>query len=107
MNHFFERKTMWLDPPASSDRGTLFTLNKVDPSTVSQNYKVEISASGELVSLHFGKLRISKFLQGSPEILGSLPKWSDQPAQSIEQDFKLPVLLESIGALMNQASPQK
>ncbi|HAF58341.1 MAG TPA: hypothetical protein DCL00_02005 [Opitutae bacterium] len=107
LNHFFERKTMWLDPPASSDRGTLFTLNKVDPSTVSQNYKVEISASGELISLHFGKLRISKFSQGSPEILGSLPKWSDQPAQSTEQDFKLPVLLESIGALMNQASTQK
>ena len=43
---------MWLEPPASSDKGTVFTLKRIDPVSISQNYKVEISASGELVALH-------------------------------------------------------
>ncbi|MEK9773143.1 MAG: hypothetical protein VW576_06210 [Opitutae bacterium] len=107
LNHFFERKAMWLDPPASSDRGTVFTLNKIDPNSISQNYKIEISATGELISLHFGKLRITKFSQGNSEILSSLAPWPEQPEQINEADFQLPVLLESIGELMKQASSQQ
>ena len=29
LNHIYERKAMWLEPPASSDKGTVFTLKEL------------------------------------------------------------------------------
>ena len=72
LNHLFERKAMWLDPPVSSNLGTVFTLNRIDPELISKKYRIEISASGELISLHLGKLKINKFLQGDTEILNQI-----------------------------------
>ena len=104
LNHFFERKAMWLEPPASSDKGTVFTLKRIDPVSISQNYKVEISASGELVALHLGKLKITRFIQGEVEVLEKLFEWSEDLPQSKEEDFQLPILLETVGQLMKLAS---
>ena len=97
---------MWLEPPASSDKGTVFTLKRINPISISQNYKMEISASGELIALHLGKLKINRFIQGEREILESLSSWPEDLTQSQEKEFKLPTLLESVGKLMKLASSQ-
>ncbi len=107
LNHFFERKGMWLEPPASSEKGTVFNLKRIDPVSISQNYKVEISASGELVALNLGKLKITRFIQGETEDFASLLAWPEDLPPSQEQDFQLPVLLESVGQLMQLASSPK
>ena len=104
LNHLFERKAMWLDPPASSNLGTVFTLNKIDPELISKKYKIEISASGELISLHLGKLKINKFLQGDTEILNQIKKPSESLSPLQENDFQLSTLVEAIGDLMKLTS---
>jgi hypothetical protein len=104
LNHLFERKAMWLDPPASSNLGTVFTLNKIDPELISKKYKIEISASGELISLDLGKLKINKFLQGDTEILNQIKKPSESLSPLQENDFQLSTLVEAIGDLMKLTS---
>ena len=104
LNHLFERKAMWLDPPASSNLGTVFTLNKIDPQLISKKYRIEISASGELISLHLGKLKINKFLQGDTEILNQIKKPSESLSPLQENDFQLSTLVEAIGDLMKLTS---
>ena len=104
LNHLFERKAMWLDPPASSNQGTVFTLNKIDPELISKKYRIEISASGELISLHLGKLKINKFLQGDTEILNQIKKPSEDLSPLKENEFQLSTLVEAIGDLMKLTS---
>ena len=104
LNHLFERKAMWLDPPASSNLGTVFTLNKIDPELISKKYRIEISASGQLISLHLGKLKINKFLQGDTEILNQIKKPSETLSPLQENDFQLSTLVEAIGDLMKLTS---
>jgi hypothetical protein len=103
LNHFFNRKGVWLSPPASSNLGTVFTIHKIDPKVGSSRSKVEISASGELISLNVGKLQISKFLMGEKTILNNLPEWEKSEAENIPE-FQLPLLIESIGSLIESAS---
>ena len=103
LNHFFERKGVWLSPPASSNRGTVFNINMVDPKTGAKKSKFEISASGELVSLTLGKLEISNFKMGEKDILNDLPKWDENEMELITE-FQLPTLIESIGELIRNAS---
>jgi len=103
LNHFFERKGVWLSPPASSNRGTVFNTNMVDPKTGAKKSKFEISASGELVSLTLGKLEISNFKMGEKDILNDLPKWDENEMELITE-FQLPTLIESIGKLIRDAS---
>ena len=104
LNHLFERKSMWLEPPASSERGTLFTINKIDPETVHQNYKIEISSSGELISILIGKLEINKFSQGSSDLLKDLHDWPSDTPLVKESEFNLQLLIDAIGGLMSKAS---
>ena len=103
LNHFFDRKGVWLSAPASSSLGTVFNINKIDPKTGSQISKIEISASGDLISLNLGKLRISKFLMGEKTILSNLPQWEKSEVETIPE-FQLPLLIESIGTLIESAS---
>jgi hypothetical protein len=95
---------MWLEPPASSERGTLFTINKIDPETVHQNYKIEISSSGELISILIGKLEINKFSQGSSDLLKDLHDWPSDTPLVKESEFNLQLLIDAIGGLMSKAS---
>ena len=104
LNHFLERKAIWLVPPASSEKGTAFTLNKIDPVLISKNYKVEISPTGELATLALGKLRITNFRQGTEEVLNTLPQWPDHLPQASEKEFQISLLIDSIGDLMKMAS---
>ena len=103
LNHFFDRKGVWLSPPASSNLGTVFTIHKIDPKEGSSRSKIEISPSGELISLNVGKLQISKFLMGEKTILSNLPEWEKSEAETIAE-FQLPLLIESIGTLIESAS---
>ena len=104
LNHLLQRKGLWLSPPASSDKGTVFTINKIDLQKVQQSYRLEISASGELISLNLGKLAISKFSLGNSILPGSLPDWPEKDKLIEQNEFELPILLDSIEMLMNATS---
>jgi len=99
LSHFLEQRGIWFSPPASSDRGTVFTLNKIDPKISSKHYKIEISGSGELVFLELGKLRIKNFSQGTAELMNNLPAWPVGLSDS-KEGFELSMLFEAIGDLM-------
>ena len=78
--------------------------NKIDPELISKKYRIEISASGELISLHLGKLKINKFLQGDTEILNQIKKPSEDLSPLKENEFQLSTLVEAIGDLMKLTS---
>lgn len=100
LTHALEQKGIWFSPPASSDRGTVFTLNQIDPKVSSKVYKTEIAGSGELAYLEFGKLRIKNFSQGPIELLNSLPDWPAAEPKKSEGELELSILIEAIGELI-------
>ena len=100
LTHALEQKGIWFSPPASSDRGTVFTLNQIDPKASSKVYKTEIAGSGELAYLEFGKLRIKNFSQGPIELLNSLPDWPAAEPKKSEGELGLSILIEAIGELI-------
>jgi hypothetical protein len=106
LNHLFERKGIWLSPPASSDLGTVITINQIDPQVISKTYRIEISLSGELISLILGKLKITKFSQGRVDLLSNLPKWPDSSNITEGGEFELPILMECIGNLLSPPPSQ-
>jgi hypothetical protein len=99
LSHFLEQKGIWFSPPASSDRGTVFTLHKLDQKVSSKLYKFEISGSGELVFLELGKLRITNFTQGNSELMNTLTAWPVGASDS-KDEFDISILFEAIGDLM-------
>jgi hypothetical protein len=99
LTHFLEQKGIWFSPPASSDRGTVFTLHKLDQKIPSKLYKFEIAGSGELVFLELGKLRINNFTQGNAELMKTLTAWPVGVSDS-EDEFEISILFEAIGDLM-------
>uniref|UniRef100_UPI003899C776 hypothetical protein n=1 Tax=Candidatus Chordibacter forsetii TaxID=3381758 RepID=UPI003899C776 len=104
LTHALEQKGIWFSPPASSDRGTVFTLNQIDPKASSKVYKTEIAGSGELAYLEFGKLRINNFSQGPIELLNSLPNWPAAEPKKSEGDLELSILIEAIGELIQSTN---
>ena len=104
LTHALEQKGIWFSPPASSDRGTVFTLNQIDPKASSKVYKTEIAGSGELAYLEFGKLRINNFSQGPIELLNSLPDWPAAEPKKSEGDLELSILIEAIGELIQSTN---
>lgn len=104
LTHALEQKGIWFSPPASSDRGTVFTLNQIDPKVSSKVYKTEIAGSGELAYLEFGKLRIQNFSQGPIELLNSLPDWPAAEPKKSEGDLELSILIEAIGELIQSTN---
>jgi len=104
LTHALEQKGIWFSPPASSDRGTVFTLNQIDPKASSKVYKTEIAGSGELAYLEFGKLRIKNFSQGPIELLNSLPDWPAAEPKKSESDLELSILIEAIGELIQSTN---
>jgi len=107
LTHALEQKGIWFSPPASSDRGTVFTLNQIDPKVSSKVYKTEIAGSGELVYLEFGKLRINNFSQGPIELLNSLPNWPVSEPKKSEDDLGLSILIEAIGELIQSTNSKQ
>jgi len=104
LTHALEQKGIWFSPPASSDRGTVFTLNQIDPKASSKVYKTEIAGSGELAYLEFGKLKINNFSQGPIELLNSLPNWPAAEPKKGESDLELSILIEAIGELIQSTN---
>ena len=104
LTHALEQKGIWFSPPASSDRGTVFTLNQIDPKVSSKVYKTEIAGSGELAYLEFGKLRIKNFSQGPIELLNSLPNWPAAEPKKSEGELELSILIEAIGELIQSTN---
>ena len=107
LTHALEQKGIWFSPPASSDRGTVFTLNQIDPKVSSKVYKTEIAGSGELAYLEFGKLRINNFSQGPIELLNSLPNWPAPEPKKSEDDLELSILIEAIGELIQSTNSEQ
>ena len=107
LTHALEQKGIWFSPPASSDRGTVFTLNQIDPKVSSKVYKTEIAGSGELAYLEFGKLRINNFSQGPIELLNSLPNWPAPEPKKSEDNLELSILIEAIGELIQSTNSEQ
>jgi len=107
LTHALEQRGIWFSPPASSDRGTVFTLNQIDPKVSSKVYKTEIAGSGELAYLEFGKLRINNFSQGPIELLNSLPNWPVSEPKKSEDDLELSILIEAIGELIQSTNSEQ
>ncbi|MDG1132168.1 MAG: hypothetical protein P8N21_05690 [Opitutales bacterium] len=107
LTHALEQKGIWFSPPASSDRGTVFTLNQIDPKVSSKVYKTEIAGSGELAYLEFGKLRINNFSQGPIELLNSLPNWPAPEPKKSEDGLELSILIEAIGELIKSTNSEQ
>ena len=107
LTHALEQKGIWFSPPASSDRGTVFTLNQIDPKVSSKVYKTEIAGSGELAYLEFGKLRINNFSQGPIELLNSLPNWPAPEPKKSEDGLELSILIEAIGELIQSTNSEQ
>ena len=107
LTHALEQKGIWFSPPASSDRGTVFTLNQIDPKVSSKVYKTEIAGSGELAYLEFGKLRINNFSQGPIELLNSLPNWPAPEPKKSEDNLELSILIEAIGELIKSTNSEQ
>ena len=107
LTHALEQKGIWFSPPASSDRGTVFTLNQIDPKVSSKVYKTEIAGSGELAYLEFGKLRINNFSQGPIELLNSITSWPAPEPKKSEDGLELSILIEAIGELIQSTNSEQ
>lgn len=104
LNYLLKAKGMWLSQPASTDRGTVFILHKIDPILSSKQFKIEMSGNGRLVSLDLGRLNISSFSEGTGELMNKLPNWPNISALEKKNEFDPSLIIEAIGDLIELAS---